>query len=81
MKKIKITQEQAKMLKEMSKKPQRVLKITQEQYDKIVQSERAMIDEKQNISTSKQMKKNFEAELSRPTKKFMKTIKCFLIFL
>ncbi len=75
MKKIKITQEQAKMLKEMSKKPQRVLKITQEQYDKIVQSERAMIDEKQNISTSKQMKKNFEAELSRPTKKFMKTIK------
>ena len=44
MKKIKITKEQAKMLKEMSKTPQTsVLKITQEQYDKIVQSERAMI--------------------------------------
>jgi hypothetical protein len=76
MKKIKITKEQAKMLKEMSKKPQtRVLKITQEQYDKIVQSERAMIDEKQNISTATKMRKNFNNSTTRETKKFMKTIK------
>ena len=76
MKKIKITKEQAKMLKEMSKKPQtRVLKITQEQYDKIVQSERAMIDEKQNISTATKMRKNFNNSTTSETKKFMKTIK------
>jgi ABC-type Fe3+/spermidine/putrescine transport system ATPase subunit len=76
MKKIKITKEQAKMLKEMSKKPQtRVLKITQEQYDKIVQSERAMIDEKQNISTATKMRKNFNNSTTRETKNFMKTIK------
>ena len=76
MKKIKITKEQAKMLKEMSKKTQtRVLKITQEQYDKIVQSERAMIDEKQNISTATKMRKNFNNSTTRETKKFMKTIK------
>lgn len=74
MKKIKITKEQAKMLKEMSKKPQRVLKITQEQYDKIVQSERAMISEKP-VPPSTQIARNFKRGLSRDSKKVMKTIK------
>lgn len=75
MKKIKITKEQAKMLKEMSKKPQpRVLKITQEQYDKIVQSERAMISEKP-VPPSTQIARNFKRGLSRDSKNVMKTIK------
>ena len=73
MKKIKITEEQAKMLKERNKK--KVLKITQEQYESMIQSERTMIDEKQNISTATIIKKNFNDSYSRPTKKFMKTIK------
>ena len=73
MKKIKITKEQAKMLKEMSKTPQTsVLKITQEQYDKIVQSERAMIYEKQNISTATEMSKIFNGSTTKPTEKFMR---------
>ena len=75
MKKIKITKEQAKMLKEMSKTPQTsVLKITQEQYDKIVQSERAMISEKP-VPPSTQMRKIFNNSTTKETKTFMKTIK------
>lgn len=72
MKKIKITKEQAKMLKEMSKKPQpRVLKITQEQYDKIVQSERAIIDEEQ-VPASKQIGDIYDRNTSPATTKFMR---------
>ncbi len=72
MKKIKITKEQAKMLKEMSKKPQpSVLKITQEQYDKIVQSERAMIDDKP-VSASKQIGDIYNRNTSPATTKFMR---------
>ena len=74
MKKIKITKEQAKMLKEMSKTPQTsVLKITQEQYDKIVQSERAMISEKP-VPPSTQMSQIFDRITTNPTEKFMKTL-------
>jgi hypothetical protein len=74
MKKIKITKEQAKMLKEMSKTPQTsVLKITQEQYDKIVQSERAMISEKP-VPPSIQIATNFDRITTKETKKFMKKL-------
>ena len=59
MKKIKITEQQAKMLKELNKR--KVLKVTKEQYSKIV--------EFQNINETDSITKQFNNSLSREARK------------
>ena len=69
---IKITQEQAKMLKEMNKKPMKVVKISQEQYNRLFQETE---DLNEFISAADTIKKNYNKSISKETKKTISKLK------
>lgn len=69
---IKITKEQAKMLKEMDKKPMRVVKISQEQYNRLFQETE---DLNEYMSAASSIKRNFKNSLSKQTKKDISKLK------
>lgn len=69
---IKITQEQAKMLKEMNKKPMKVVKISQEQYNRLFQETE---DLNEYMSAASSIKRNFKNSLSKQTKKDISKLK------
>ena len=69
---IKITKEQAKMLKEMNKKPMKVVKISQEQYNRLFQETE---DLNEYMSAASSIKRNFKNSLSKQTKKDISKLK------
>jgi len=69
---IKITKEQAKMIKEMDKQPAKVVKISQEQYNRLFQETE---DLNEFMSASSSIKKSFKKSLSKPTKKEISKLK------
>jgi len=69
---IKITKEQARMLKEMDKKPLRVVKISQEQYNRLFQETE---DLNEFISAATSIKKGFKNSLSKASKKEISKLK------
>lgn len=69
---IKITKEQANMLKEMNKKPSRVVKISQEQYNRLFQETE---DLNEFMSASSSIKKSFKNSLNKQTKKDISKLK------
>jgi hypothetical protein len=69
---IKITKEQAKMLKEINKKPMKVVKISQEQYNRLFQETE---DLNEFMSAANSIKRNFKNSLSKQTKKDISKLK------
>ena len=69
---IKITKEQAKMIKEMHKQPAKVVKISQEQYNRLFQETEEL---NEYMSAFSSIKRNFKNSLSKPTKKEISKLK------
>lgn len=69
---IKITKEQAKMIKEMHKQPAKVVKISQEQYNRLFQETEEL---NEYMSAASSIKRNFKNSLSKSTMKEISNLK------